>query len=73
MAMKEKTLTKTHEVHLIESDGEVYVSRPTSWLAGWARHIILERKLARKVSIASPELWASLEKTGRHFFVSWKD
>lgn len=56
-------------IHLIERDGNLYVPRPTSWIGGWARHLFLERKLNRKVSIASPELWAELESTGNHIFL----
>jgi hypothetical protein len=53
-------------IHLIEKDGYLYVSRPTSWIGGWARHIFLEKSLNRKVSIASPDLWEQLKKTGKH-------
>ena len=56
-------------IHLIEKDGNLYVSRPTSWIGGWARHLFLEKKLKRKVTIASPDLWKQLENTGNHVFV----
>ena len=59
-------------IHLIEHDGILYVSRPTSWIGGWARHLFLERKLKRKVSIASPDLWEKLKQSGKHI-IAHKD
>lgn len=52
-----------------EYKGEYYVQRPTSWMAGWARHLMLRRVLCAKVSIASPEFWNTMETESRTVIV----
>jgi len=49
------------ETIFIETDdGTIYVPRPTSVFAGWARHIWMTEYFKRKVFIASPPLWETL-------------
>ena len=40
--------------------GHMYLSRPQSWMGGWARHMWFEHCLGEKPSIASPELYKEL-------------
>ena len=61
--------TDREMIHIIEKDDQLYVARPTSWTAGWARQLFLERNLKRKVIIASPDFWEELKKTGKHIIV----
>ena len=35
----------------------IFVPRPTSYFAGWARHQWLKKYFGQKCSIASPEFW----------------
>ena len=60
-----------HEIHLIDHEGDLYVQRPTSWMGGWARHLLMRRYVPRKVSIASPDFWEtiSLDRTALRLVV----
>ena len=48
-----------------EYKGDYYVERPTSWIGGWARHLMLRRILTFKVTIASPDFWNLIEDESR--------
>ena len=42
-------------------DGEnIFLPRPSGWLAGWARHVWFEEHMGVKPHIASPDVWERL-------------
>ena len=51
-----------HEIIMAEHEDCLYVPRPTSWMGGWARHLILKRHVPRKVLIASPSFWEKIHR-----------
>ena len=53
--------------------GHLYLSRPQSWLGGWARHLWFEHCTNKKPSIASPSLYKELsERYGECRLVEYK-
>ena len=41
-------------------DGKHYLPRPSSWMAGWARHLWFQHNVGSSPSIASPEFFEKL-------------
>lgn len=52
--------------NFIKAEGKIYVTSPSSWLGGWARHMWLERYFGKgNVRLAGAERWAELVLSGR--------
>ena len=50
-------------VTFIESlDGDLYLPRPSGWIAGWMRHLWFQNKMNKSASIVSPDRWIVLSK-----------
>tara|TARA_Y100001937_G_scaffold126924_1_gene197511 strand:- start:2198 stop:2419 length:222 start_codon:yes stop_codon:yes gene_type:complete len=54
-----------HQISLIEHEDQLYVQRPSSWIGGWSRHLLMKRHIPKKVMIASPQLWKKISISGR--------
>ena len=53
-----------------DMDGKTYVSRPTSWMAGWARHLWFEHHTGIKPVITSPEAYKILQSESATFVLT---
>ena len=51
-------------------DGKTYVSRPTSWMAGWARHLGVEHHTGIKPVIVCPEAYKILQSESSTFVLT---
>ncbi len=59
------------QVHLVQVDSETwYVSRPTSWMAGFARSKWIENHCHVNARIASPSLWSDLQTQYPQFLLT---
>ena len=49
-----------YEIEVVVEDGVLVMPRPSSWMAGMARHHIVTRATGMRANIASPDRWRDI-------------
>ena len=52
-----------YEIEVVVEEGVLVMPRPSSWMAGMARHAVVTRVTGMRANIASPDRWEDLRRT----------
>ena len=51
-----------YEVEVVVEDGVLVMPRPSSWMAGMARHAVVTGATGMRANIASPDWWKDIRR-----------